>query len=162
MPILFHAGFVSTFPYKIVPKGISQSSANMKPVTLFNIVSSFPKLTVIGAHLGCPWYKETVRALERTPNLYFDISGGHINEYQRWLLDHLHFSALLSNGRLGGFSDKILMGLDIVYGTKENHEEIFERIKSWALFFKNHACRYTWGKDVEKIMQGNARKILKK
>jgi len=37
----------------------------------------FPKLNLIGAHLGHPWCEEAAVVSFHNPNVYFDISGGH-------------------------------------------------------------------------------------
>lgn len=169
MPVLFHTGFVLSTPYKVTCKmesgGRNQCATNMKPSALSDIASSFPELTIIGAHLGSPWGEETALALQDCANLYFDISGGDRHIYSQWLIDHLHFAAPIIKGNTvttGGFSDKILMGIDALYGLREVHDDIFRAIKYWELFFLCHGRAYTWGKDVRKIMRLNARGIMKK
>ena len=159
LPILFHTGIMAALPYPDFPEGLSQSSRNMTPSALFNIASSFPRLTVIGAHLGGPWFDETAWVLHRLPNVYFDISGGNHASYRNWLIDHLHWTVPLPDGRTGSFADKILMGVDAMHGARDIHDDIFASIDSWQSFFDCHAPRYTWGTDVEKIMRLNAKAI---
>ncbi len=164
MPILFHTGTIAPLPYKYKedPKGLGKSSTNSRPTTLYAIAHSFPELTLIGAHLGFPWIsEETVKVIQATPNVYFDFSAVY-RVASKWLIEHLHYSTPLSDGTFGGFSDKILMAIDSSYGSKKSHDRIFEAIKYWELFFKFHSQWYTWGKDVDKIMRGNARKIMSK
>lgn len=158
MPILFHTGIVKGYPYADAVEGLSQSSRNMTPSALYNIASSFPDLTVIGAHLGNPWLDEAVMCLRVLPNIYFDTSGGN-SVYQKWLIEHLHWAAPVRDGSKGGFIDKILMGIDAYYGLKEIHKDIFNAINQWKYFFQIQAHHYIWGKDVEKIMRINAKGI---
>jgi len=159
LPILFHSGIMGALPYRDFPKGLSQSSRNMTPSALYNIAASFPSLTVIGAHLGSPWFDETARVLHGLPNVYFDISGGDHPAYQSWLIDHLHWTAPLRDGSTGGFADKILMGIDAMYGAQDIHDDIFAAMNRWQCFFDCHGPRYTWGRDVEKMMRLNAKTI---
>jgi len=74
MPILFHTGLVARGT-KLSEKGVT--SSNMRPVYLETIARSFPKITLIGAHLGHPWCEEAAVVSFHNPNVYFDISGGH-------------------------------------------------------------------------------------
>jgi len=74
MPILFHTGLVARGT-KLSEKGVT--SSNMRPVYLETIARSFPKLILIGAHLGHPWCEEAAVVSFHNPNIYFDISGGH-------------------------------------------------------------------------------------
>ena len=77
MPALFHLGIVArnklTNPYRI-------SSNYMRPIYLDTLARIFPKLTIIGAHLGNPWYEEATMAARWNPNLYFDLSGSTLKK----------------------------------------------------------------------------------
>ena len=71
---LFHTG--------IVARGARDrewrvSSEFMRPVRLDRIARVFPKLRIIGAHLGHPWCDEAAVVMMHNSNVYFDISGGH-------------------------------------------------------------------------------------
>jgi len=75
MPILFHTGFVA--PCKDGSDGKYEvDSDKMRPYLFDRIARAFPRLKIIGAHLGGPHYHEAARMLESFPNVYFDISGG--------------------------------------------------------------------------------------
>jgi hypothetical protein len=72
MILLFHTGIVNrTTPQ--VPADVS--SARMRVTTLDLIARRFPKLTVIGAHLGNPDYAWAAEIGRWNPNVYFDVSG---------------------------------------------------------------------------------------
>ncbi len=159
MPILFHTGVVMSLPYKDAPKGLSQCSNNMTPMALHNIAASFPDLTVIGAHLGGQWSEEAALSMRILPNVYYDISGGNRPAYQKWLIEHLHWAGPLRKGETGGFINKILMGVDVMYGAEQLHGNVFRMINRWECFFEINAMLYTWGEDIEKIMRVNAKSI---
>ncbi len=79
MILLFHTGIVNrTNPS--VPADISVD--RMRPTTLDLIARRFPKLTVIGAHLGNPDYAWAAEIARWNPNLYFDVSGSSLIKKQ--------------------------------------------------------------------------------
>lgn len=72
MPILFHTGIVAASP---IDKEWKISSSYMQPVCLDKICRMFPKLKVIGAHMGDPWFLEAYMTSQKNPNMWLDISG---------------------------------------------------------------------------------------
>ena len=52
--------------------------ARLRPGYLATIAVKHPKLTIVGAHFGNPWYAEAGEATRRNSNLYFDISGSSL------------------------------------------------------------------------------------
>lgn len=79
MIILFHTGIVNrTTPD--IPEDISVD--RMRPTTLDGIARRFPKLTLIGAHLGNPDYAWAAEVTRWNPNLYFDLSGSSLIKKQ--------------------------------------------------------------------------------
>lgn len=79
MIILFHTGIVNrTTPQ--VPADVS--SARMRVTTLDLIARRFPKLTIIGAHLGNPDYAWAAEIGRWNPNVYFDVSGSSLIKKQ--------------------------------------------------------------------------------
>jgi hypothetical protein len=72
MIILFHTGIVNrTDP--AAPSDVS--SDRMRVSTLDLIARRFPKLTLIGAHLGNPDYAWAGEVGRWNPNVFFDVSG---------------------------------------------------------------------------------------
>lgn len=76
MPALFHLGIVAR------SAGCKARVDNnlMRPVYLDTIAREFPDLTIIGAHLGNPWYDEATMSCRWNPNLYFDLSGSTLKK----------------------------------------------------------------------------------
>jgi len=72
MVILFHTGTVVRVPEDHL---YDVDSSRLRPVFLDRIARAFPTLTIIGAHLGNPWYEEAAMTLFWNPNVYFDLSG---------------------------------------------------------------------------------------
>ena len=79
MILLFHTGILAREdPEK--PSDISVD--RIRPTTLDGIARRFPKLTIIGAHLGNPDYAWAAEISRWNPNLYFDLSGSSLIKKQ--------------------------------------------------------------------------------
>lgn len=52
--------------------------SRLRPGYLATIASKHPKLIIVGAHFGNPWYAEAGEATRRNANLYFDLSGSSL------------------------------------------------------------------------------------
>ncbi len=72
MIILFHTGIVNRTNPQIAA---DVSSDRMRVSTLDLIARRFPKLTIIGAHLGNPDYAWAAEIGRWNPNVYYDVSG---------------------------------------------------------------------------------------
>jgi len=72
MPILFHTGQLGG---TTLLKPMDVSSDRYRPITLDRLARLFPGLVIIGAHLGLPWFEETLGMMDIHPNLYFDLTG---------------------------------------------------------------------------------------
>jgi len=79
MIILFHTGIVNRM-HPEIPADISVD--RMRPTTLDGIARRFPKLTLVGAHLGNPDYTWAAEVTRWNPNLYFDLSGSSLIKKQ--------------------------------------------------------------------------------
>lgn len=75
MLLLFHTGIVNRM-HPEIPSDISVD--RMRPTTLDAIARRFPKLTIIGAHLGNPDYAWAAEIARWNPNLYFDLTGSSL------------------------------------------------------------------------------------
>lgn len=79
MIILFHTGIVNrTNP--AVPE--DASSDRMRPATLDLIARRFPRLNILGAHLGNPDYAWAGEIARWNPNVHFDVSGSTLVKKQ--------------------------------------------------------------------------------
>jgi len=79
MILHFHTGIVNRMTPD-VPADISVD--RMRATTLDGIARRFPKLTIIGAHLGNPDYAWAAECSRWNPNLYFDLSGSSLIKKQ--------------------------------------------------------------------------------
>ena len=50
----------------------------MKRIYLDHIARLFPRLNIIGAHFGNPWWEEAWTMLKSNDNIYADLSGGTV------------------------------------------------------------------------------------
>jgi len=87
MVCLFHTGIVARTPQD---REYDVNNDRHRPVYLDTVARAFPALSIIGAHLGNPWYEEAAMACRWDPNLYFDLSGSSLKreppEFFRGLL----------------------------------------------------------------------------
>ena len=118
MPILFHTGFLAVDYTTDGRYGID--SENMRPYLFDRIARTFPRLKIIGAHLGGPHYAEALQMLDAHENVYFDISGGsgkkrHQRKIISAMLPHpgleTDWTDPAENPALGWF-EKIVFGTD--------------------------------------------------
>ena len=79
MILLFHTGILMRATPEI-PSDVSVD--RMRPTTLDAIARRFPKLTIIGAHMGNPDYAWAAEITRWNPNLYFDLSGSSLIKKQ--------------------------------------------------------------------------------
>ncbi|MCX6602451.1 MAG: amidohydrolase family protein [Acidobacteria bacterium] len=79
MIIMFHTGIVNRRNFA---EPLNVSSDRMRVSTLDLIARRFPKLTVIGAHLGNPDYEWAAEIGRWNPNLLFDVSGSTLYKKQ--------------------------------------------------------------------------------
>ncbi|MDI6783141.1 MAG: amidohydrolase family protein [bacterium] len=71
MPVLFHTGIAARI--ETVQK-FQTAPASFRPIELARIARAFPELSLIGAHLGAPWFEEACSVAASNPNVYFDLS----------------------------------------------------------------------------------------
>ena len=130
MILLFHTGIVNR-SHPEVPTDIS--SDRMRVSTLDNIARRFPKLTIIGAHLGNPDYAWAAEIGRWNPNLYFDASGSTLIKKQE---DYTFFKSIFwwsgvvsPHTPKGGPSafEKLVFGSDVFGGDLEEFDRELER-----------------------------------
>ena len=97
MPVLFHTGIRGgpvdylLFPphdptvaehvsreFEELTRGTTQGAARMQPIFLDTIALAFPRLRIIGAHLGYGLYDSAAAVARWRRNVSFDISGGKV------------------------------------------------------------------------------------
>jgi len=130
MIVLFHTGIVNR-PDPSVAADISVD--RMRPTTLDGIARRFPKLTVIGAHLGNPDYAWAAEIARWNPNLYFDLSGSSLIKKQD---DYTFFKSIFwwsgvvsPHTPKSGTSafEKLVFGSDVFNGEIEKFDREIER-----------------------------------
>jgi uncharacterized protein len=130
MILLFHTGIVNRTKPE-VPSDISVD--RMRATTLDGIARRFPKITVIGAHLGNPDYAWAAEIARWNPNLYFDLSGSTLIKKQE---DYAFFRTLFwwsgvssphtPKGGPDAF-EKIVFGSDVFEGELPEFDAELER-----------------------------------
>jgi predicted TIM-barrel fold metal-dependent hydrolase len=75
LPVMIHQG--TTYP--------TQARLEWgKPLQLERIITEFPDLRMIIAHLGHPWEEDVVSLVRKSPNLYSDVSALHFRPWRFW------------------------------------------------------------------------------
>jgi hypothetical protein len=157
MILLFHTGIVNrTNPD--VPADVSVD--RMRVTTLDNIARRFPKLTIIGAHLGNPDYAWAAEIGRWNPNIFFDLSGSTLiktqENYQVFKSIFWWSSVVSPHTPKGGPSafEKVIFASDVFGGEIEEFDRSVERYKKML-----DACGV--GQDAQaNIFGGTMRKIL--
>ena len=130
MIMLFHTGIVNRM-HPDVPSDISIE--RMRPTMLDTIARRFPKLTIIGAHLGNPDYAWAAEAARWNPNLYFDLSGSSLIKKQDdptfWKSIFWWSSVVSPHTPAGGPNafEKLVFGSDVFNGEIEEFDRELER-----------------------------------
>jgi uncharacterized protein len=130
MILLFHTGIVNR-PDPSIPSDISVD--RMRPTTLDGIARRFPKLTIIGAHLGNPDYAWAAEIARWNPNLYFDLSGSSLIKKQQ---DYTFFKSIFwwsgvvsphtPKDNSNAF-EKLVFGSDVFNGEIEEFDRQLDR-----------------------------------
>ncbi|HXB74802.1 MAG TPA: amidohydrolase family protein [Candidatus Acidoferrales bacterium] len=130
MILLFHTGIVNrTDPD--TPSDVS--SDRMRAGTLDLVARRFPKLRIVGAHLGNPDYAWAAEIARWNPNVWWDLSGSTLIKKQR---DYPSFngifwwsSAATPHSPQSGASafEKIVFGSDVFDGDLAELDRALER-----------------------------------
>jgi predicted TIM-barrel fold metal-dependent hydrolase len=130
MFVLFHTGIVNrTTPD--IPADISVD--RMRATTLDNIARLYPKITLIGAHLGNPDYSWAAEIARWNPNIYWDLSGSTLIKKQE---DYTFFKSIFwwsgitsPHSPKGGPSafEKVVFGSDVFGGELEEFDREVDR-----------------------------------
>jgi uncharacterized protein len=157
MILLFHTGIVNrTTPD--IPE--DASSDRMRPMLLDGIARRFPKLSIIGAHLGNPDYANAAETARWNPNLYFDLSGSSLIKKQE---DYTFFKSIFWWSSIasphtpkGGPSafEKLVFGSDIFGGELEEFDREMDRYQRML-----DACGVSKQSQAN-IFSGTMRKLL--
>jgi uncharacterized protein len=66
LPIVFHQG---TAPVRYAPLRYAH------PLAMDEVALEFPELSIVMAHMGHPWFADTISVIRKHPNVFADISG---------------------------------------------------------------------------------------
>ena len=130
MILLFHTGIVNRLNPDI-PEDASVD--RMRPTLLDGIARRFPKVTVLGAHLGNPEYANAAEIARWNPNLFFDLSGSTLIKKQE---DYTFFKSIFwwssivsphtPKSKESAF-EKVVFGSDVFNGEIEEFDRELER-----------------------------------
>lgn len=130
MILLFHTGIVNrTDPD--TPSDVS--SDRMRPATLDLIARRFPKVKIIGAHLGNPDYAWAAEIARWNPNVWWDLSGSTLIKKQS---DYTFFKGVFwwssaatphSPHSTASAFEKIVFGSDVFDGEIAEFDRALER-----------------------------------
>jgi len=130
MLLLFHTGIVN----RLHPEQPADISFDRSRVTRLDLIARhWPKLTIIGAHLGNPDYAEAAEIGRWDPNLYFDVSGTTLlkkkNDY-RFFQSIFWWSGLVSphTPKSGANAfEKLVFGSDVFNGELDEFDGALSR-----------------------------------
>ncbi len=119
-----------------------KSSARMRSIYLDTIANTFPKLKIIGAHLGWPEYMVSCAVARWRKNVYFDISGGEV--VRRHIIE-------------GGYIGKEISVNKVLFGTDSALEKMPREIIGWYDSLRSMGLSH---EEIDKIFYVNAARIF--
>jgi predicted TIM-barrel fold metal-dependent hydrolase len=134
---VFHTGFLSLEIYE--PGGLHGRKTHtdittMRPAALDRVARAFPKLKILMAHFGNPWWEEAWKICSSHKNIFADFSGGTC--YRRSL--DMWGEMFAPNGRPDLQSlEKLCFGTDAGYFSQpvESDESIRNMMDFYRRFF---------------------------
>jgi hypothetical protein len=149
LPALFHLGIVAN-------KGAWREcdSGLMRPIHLDHIARTHPDLTIIGAHLGNPWYDEATMSCRWNPNLYFDLSGSTLKKKSpEFLGTLLWWTNTTAYGSPDGTCawEKIVFGSDVHWSAIKDVMHDYEMLME-ELNLAPHLRRRVWGETAAELL----------
>jgi uncharacterized protein len=116
LPVLFHLGILMRMPQD--PEEDINNN-RLRPIYLDTIARRFPRIKIIGAHFGNPWYDEAGMVARWNGNLWFDLSGSTLKKLSSRRIRELLWWDKPGNyyqGHLGKHPfEKIVFGTDVGY-----------------------------------------------
>jgi uncharacterized protein len=103
LPLTMHMG--TTFA-RNAPVDLGRA-IHVEPVAL-----RYPGLKIILAHMGHPWYEDTIAVVRKQPNVYAEISAIYYRPWQFWNIMIAAQEYLIT--------DKIFFGTDFPFSTVED------------------------------------------
>lgn len=143
VPILIHFGF--TLPTAPLKYG--------DPVPLDEVALRFPELEIIAAHCAFPWFWQLAVVVARRPNVYVDISALEMVPEVARLQAILTFLSLAA--------DRVLFGTDFPFGSPKTYGPYVRGLRVNFLLRRLLGVAKVTPQHIEKIMGGNARRLLK-
>jgi hypothetical protein len=114
----------------------------MRPLFLDTIANTFPKLKIIGAHLGWPEYLVSCAVARWRRNVYFDISGGEV--VRRHIIE-------------GKYIKREISVKKVLFGTDSNVEKMPREIVCWYDALRGMGLTH---EEIDSIMYGNAANVF--
>lgn len=139
-PIMVHTGPMLT--------GCEGYLDQAHPLHIDRIATEYPKLKIVIAHLGNPWFYDTVAVMWKNPNVYTDISA-LFDEFKSLRKEEKEFNLKrLTDVHtfMGGFS-RFIFGTDWPLYSQKEYVEFAKQIEMSDI-------------DKELFFEGNAKKIF--
>ena len=152
MPILFHLGIVAASRTADPLRDVSID--RMRPAHLDRIARKFPTLSLIGAHLGNPWYDEAGEVARMHPNVYFDLTGSTMKKKSPEFLSDVFWWA--KNEQYGKMGDKHPYE-KIVFGTDVSLDLMEDVLNDYRAFFHHVDMPFEYR---QMVMGGTAANIF--
>ena len=130
MILLFHTGIVNRL-HPEQPANISFDRSRVSRLDL--IARRWPRLTIIGAHLGNPDYQEAGEIGRWDPNIFFDVSGTTLikkKDDYRFFRSIFWWTGIVSPHTPAGSNsafEKLVFGSDVFGGDLDEFDAALER-----------------------------------
>lgn len=140
LPVMIHQGAVFSNAGRL---------ANAYPIFLDDVAIAFPNLKIIIAHLGHPWFHETVVVMRRNPNVFADTSA--LPSRPTVLLSALTYA------KEYGVLNKVLFGSDSPMVTTQS---ALDRLQEISEYSQKHGLTKFTGEDLDLLLHRPTLELL--
>jgi len=144
VPLLVHVGI--PLPSMLLRHG--------QPTMLDELAHRHPELTIVAAHVGMPWFLETIAVAVRHPNVHLDVSA--IPVLGRDAVVHGILGLLWERG----LEDRVLFGTDFPLVDPARYLPLLRRGPSWLARRLTRLPRMTAAMR-DKLLGENAERLLR-
>src|SRR5215475_7154858 len=125
-----------------------------QPIVLDELAHRHPELTIVAAHVGMPWFLETIAVAVRHPNVHLDVSA--IPVLGRDAVVHGILGLLWERG----LEDRVLFGTDFPLVDPARYLPVLGRVPGWLARRLTRLPRMTAARR-DKLLGKPAARLLK-
>lgn len=111
-----------------------------EPIRFEDVAVEYPDLRFCLAHMGWPWWQETIMMLMKYPNVYADTSMVYMDSPKNYY-EHLFSVNMNLNWLQNCFQDKVMFGSNT---PRFRHVRSLAGIKNPSASGRRYGCDFRW------------------